>query len=201
MIDIFDEIRERLEMRDVAVHYGFEPNRGAFIRCPFHNEDTPSLKLYEHSFFCFGCGVGGDAVAFVQRLFGGTATEAARRLNDDFHLGLPMDGAAHETTRAAARREEVALARRRFNLWREKMLNTLTLAFRTAHFAFLKVGEQGGMDGLTAEELLAVKWQSTIEAMLDTLLHGSLDQQMEIFRAREAIDRLCGRILQDTQKR
>lgn len=37
------------------------------ILCPFHNEDTPSLVIYPPGggWHCFGCGRGGDAVAFV----------------------------------------------------------------------------------------------------------------------------------------
>ena len=37
--------------------------------CPFHNEKTPSFTVYpsDNSFYCFGCGVGGDAITFVMR--------------------------------------------------------------------------------------------------------------------------------------
>ncbi len=37
--------------------------------CPFHNEDTPSLRISEEKgmFKCFGCGVGGDAIFFIQK--------------------------------------------------------------------------------------------------------------------------------------
>lgn len=40
------------------------------LRCPFHDEKTPSLNIYtdteEGSFYCFGCGEGGDAIHFIQ---------------------------------------------------------------------------------------------------------------------------------------
>lgn len=38
-----------------------------FIRCIFHNEDTPSCKLEGNRFHCFGCGADGDAVDFIMK--------------------------------------------------------------------------------------------------------------------------------------
>ena len=38
--------------------------------CPFHNEKTPSFTVYpqDNSFYCFGCGVGGNAITFVRQI-------------------------------------------------------------------------------------------------------------------------------------
>lgn len=63
------EIEQTLTMRDVTGRYGFYPNRKGFIKCPFHKGDkNASLKLYKTSFYCFGCGAGGDMFKFVQRM-------------------------------------------------------------------------------------------------------------------------------------
>ncbi len=37
--------------------------------CPFHSERTPSFTVYpsSNSFYCFGCGAGGDAITFVRK--------------------------------------------------------------------------------------------------------------------------------------
>ena len=37
--------------------------------CPFHSEKTPSFVVYpsENSFYCFGCGAGGDAITFIRK--------------------------------------------------------------------------------------------------------------------------------------
>lgn len=75
-------------MRDAAEHYGFTPNRSGFISCPFHDEKTASLKLYENSFYCFGCGAGGDVITFVAKLFDIRNSQAALRINEDFGLCL-----------------------------------------------------------------------------------------------------------------
>ena len=38
--------------------------------CPFHGEKTPSFNIYPEngSFYCFGCGVGGDVITFIRRI-------------------------------------------------------------------------------------------------------------------------------------
>ncbi len=38
--------------------------------CPFHSERTPSFTVFtaSNSFYCFGCGAGGDAITFVRRM-------------------------------------------------------------------------------------------------------------------------------------
>ena len=61
-----EEIKATQSMLDVAGRYGLYPDKKGFIRCPFHGEKTASLKLYDKSFYCFGCNKGGDIFKFVQ---------------------------------------------------------------------------------------------------------------------------------------
>lgn len=77
-------------MERVARFYGFEPNRHGYIRCPFHQERTASLKLYPDAkgWHCFGCGKGGSAIDFVMALLHLSYPQALMRLDSDFHLGL-----------------------------------------------------------------------------------------------------------------
>jgi len=73
-------------MRRVSEYYGHPATRAGYIRCPFHREDTPSCKLYEHSFYCFGCGAGGDVIDFVMRLFNLRFAQAVEMLTRDFGI-------------------------------------------------------------------------------------------------------------------
>lgn len=64
-----EEIKQRYSMRDVIGRYGLSVNRAGFCSCPFHKGDhTASMKVYEDSFHCFGCGANGDILTFVQKM-------------------------------------------------------------------------------------------------------------------------------------
>lgn len=88
MADIFKDIKDRLAMPDVAKFYGLQISRSGMACCPFHEERTPSLKVYEDHFYCFGCGATGDCTGFVATLFGITQFEAAKKISYDFGLNL-----------------------------------------------------------------------------------------------------------------
>ena len=92
MFEHTDVIKSRISMIDICKTYGFNIQRGNFICCPFHNEKTPSLKLYDgnRGFYCFGCGEHGSVIDFVMRYFGLDFQSAISKLNDDFCLGLPI---------------------------------------------------------------------------------------------------------------
>ena len=88
MDNIYEEIRQRLTMPEVARFYDLEMNRGGFAVCPFHEDKKPSMKIYEDHYHCFGCGAHGDATDFVARLFEISQYDAAKKLNSDFGLNL-----------------------------------------------------------------------------------------------------------------
>lgn len=87
---IADEIKRRVTMHQVLEHYGMEANRAGFMCCPFHQEKTPSLKIYPDArgWHCFGCHAGGSVVDFVMQMDGVPFQEACKRLDSTFALGL-----------------------------------------------------------------------------------------------------------------
>ena len=83
-------------MRQAAEKYGLSVGGNGIIRCPFHDDHEPSLKLNGDYFYCFGCGAHGDVVDFTAKLFGVGLYEAARKLASDF--GIPAGGERQTTT-------------------------------------------------------------------------------------------------------
>ena len=60
------EIKQRLSILTILKHYGLRPDRNNMLKCPFHADDTASMKIYPNTntFNCFGCGKNGDAIEF-----------------------------------------------------------------------------------------------------------------------------------------
>ena len=89
MANIFEAVKEAVPVPLAAERYGLTANRAGMVRCPFHDDHTPSLKLNEDYFYCFGCGAGGDVVSLTARLFDLRPYEAASKLAVDFGVDVP----------------------------------------------------------------------------------------------------------------
>ena len=105
-MDLFTQIKMAVSVKEAAEYYGLEVNRGNMVCCPFHNDRTPSMKLNEDYFYCFGCGVHGDVIDFVARLFDLSNYEAAQKLAYDFGIDPDKPPAA-----AALRKPQYPLAK------------------------------------------------------------------------------------------
>ena len=135
---------------------------------------------------------------FVARLFGLTPLDAVRRLNEDFFLGLPIDRPATVTERQEVQhRREVSATYQDFEAWKEMLSKLLSICFRTAHTALLSLEVPEDLDRLTPAQVLAIQNQASVEFWADRLT-GSIEEQMEVFRDRREVERLCERILNHT---
>ena len=196
-MEIFAEVKRRVGMTQAAEYYGYPPNRSGFIRCPFHGEKTPSLKLWPDHWHCFGCGKGGSAVDFVALLFELKPLEAAKKLNADLALGLTTEGPeTREARQARLKRARQAETRREWEAWREGLLGKLCAALRLGNEA-----RKRPCGDWTAEEAEAVRWSAALEYWLEQLDCGDGEAQMEVFRDRRRIEQRCMRILKGTRER
>lgn len=61
--------------------------------CPFHNEKTPSFHVYpdNQSFYCFGCGAGGDIITFAKKINNLDYVEAVKLLAARAGMTLPEE--------------------------------------------------------------------------------------------------------------
>ena len=87
------ELKMRSDISDVVSSYvGLRRSgRNLVGLCPFHNEKTPSFNVYPEngSFYCFGCGVGGDVITFIRRIENLDYMEAVRFLAQRAGLQVP----------------------------------------------------------------------------------------------------------------
>ncbi len=105
-MDLFTQIKMAVSVKEAAEYYGLEVNRGNMVCCPFHNDRTPSMKLNEDYFYCFGCGATGDVIDLAARLFNLSSYDAAKKLATDFGIGPDKPPAA-----AALRKTKYPLAK------------------------------------------------------------------------------------------
>lgn len=82
-----DQILNILDMHTIISYYGIKSNRD-MCSCPFHKDKSPSMKIYDKSFYCFSCNRTGDIIQFVQYLFGLDFMKAMEKINYDFNLNL-----------------------------------------------------------------------------------------------------------------
>ena len=89
-------LQERVDIEEVISSHITLRRRGKTLvgLCPFHNEKTPSFTVYPdtNSFYCFGCGAGGDVISFIRRIDNLDYVEAVKTVAQMAGMSMPEDG-------------------------------------------------------------------------------------------------------------
>ncbi len=103
--------------------------------CPFHGEKTPSFTVFEEtaSYYCFGCGAGGDVITFVMKYQNLDYMEAVRYLAERSGMALPEE----ESRNASFQRNR-----------RERMYEMHKLAARFFYQNLVSTAGKAGLDYL-----------------------------------------------------
>jgi DNA primase len=145
--------------------------------CPFHQERTPSFTVTpaRGTFKCFGCGEGGDAIAFVEKIEQVDFVGAIEKLAQRFNVQIEYEEISPEADRARKRKERLTQLMDRAAAFYEKLLwDSEQGAFAREYLASRELGEEicrtfrlgfapGGptlarralQEGFTQEDLLA----------------------------------------------
>jgi DNA primase catalytic core len=145
--------------------------------CPFHQEKTPSFTVSpaRGTFKCFGCGEGGDAISFVEKMEQVDFVGAIESLGKRFGVELEYEESSPEADRERRRKERLGQVLERAASFYERLLRDSELgAFARDYLASRDLGEEvckqfrlgyapGGptltrraiQEGYTEEELLA----------------------------------------------
>ena len=95
-VEFLEQIKDRNRIEDVMRSYVTLKRTGHNLKClcPFHSEKTPSCTVYADngSFYCFGCGAGGDVITFVMKIENLDYIEAVRYLAQRAGMSMPEDG-------------------------------------------------------------------------------------------------------------
>ena len=165
-----DEIKRQVSMLDVSERYGLQANNNGFASCPFHNEKTPSMKLYsgDKGFYCFGCGASGDVIKFIQMYFNIPFKDALKKINDDFGLNLPIG-------RKMSERQRLAISKESFKRKQERE------AQKTAYFRLLKNFLDAHSEIIRFEQPKAKYKPKTQDEELHPLFLESLKKQEQAY--------------------
>lgn len=92
--EFVQQVQQRTDLVDIVQDYLNLKRRGKdyIALCPFHHEKTPSFTVSpgKQIFKCFGCGKGGDAVAFLMEIEGISFVDAVQRLAERYQIPLPQ---------------------------------------------------------------------------------------------------------------
>lgn len=70
-----------LRAKNYPIEQLIEVNSAGFSKCPFHEEEKPSLFCKNNFYYCFGCGASGDVISLVMRRDGLSFVEAVKKLS------------------------------------------------------------------------------------------------------------------------
>ena len=169
---IFEAVKANVTPRMAAERYGLQVSRNGMVRCPFHDDTNPSMKLYDDHYHCFGCQATGDAIHLTAKLFGVTDQEAANKLAADFGVQREKTSVLAKLSRFQEQAEQERLCLRvlrdylhLLKEWRTK------LAPKTPEEA---------PDDRFVEALLMTE---CIEYLLDTLTAGNQRERAEAVKS------------------
>ena len=124
-----DTIKQKVSVHNAVSLYlpKYHVDTKGFMCCPFHNEKTPSMKLHDSYYHCFGCGKSGDVIALVKDLFNLKFTSAVAKLDKDFCCNLNLGASstfsqrikAYNITRQAEQKRKASekLKKRELDTW------------------------------------------------------------------------------------
>ena len=90
-LNTFSIVKQSVTPWQAASFYGLKPDSHGMCRCLFHDDHTPSMKLYDDHFYCFG-GASGDVINLTGKLLGLSPKESVVRLCYDFGIYPDANG-------------------------------------------------------------------------------------------------------------
>lgn len=118
-VDIVEIIGEKVALKKVGADW-----QGL---CPFHNEKSPSFKIKqgENFYKCFGCGVSGDGIKFVQETQKLSFLEAIKVLGDRY--GIQLEDTAQNRPKIRPTSQNLPLTMTQYEWFAKRGIETKTL--------------------------------------------------------------------------
>ena len=174
-MNLFQTIKAAVTVKQAAALYGLPITTTRMTRCPFHEDHTPSMKLNDTYYYCFGCGATGDVIDLTARLFDLSSLQAARKLAQDFGLGpdKPPSGAIALPKPLAilsdAQQEDIAYCIQVLHDYRDLLTRWQT--------EFAPRSPEESLDERFVE---ALHMLATVDDLIDRLAFGPASQKVDV---------------------
>jgi len=169
-------MKQNIDLVSVAEAAGIELKRSGSSHvapCPFHTDRTPSFYIFNNNKYkCFGCGEHGDAIDFVQKMYGLTFPDALK------FLGIEQGRVTPKVREDIKRRKRRADLVKQFKDW---------LSHYTAHVGTLIIETEKLMKACIPPENLDL-YAPLLHGLpfwhyhLDILTMGSQKEQFELYK-------------------
>ena len=120
---VIEEIKLRANIEDVISSYVQLKRAGSNYQglCPFHSEKSPSFTVFPgtSSFYCFGCGAGGDVIHFIRRAENMDYPSAIEFLAK--RVGVPITMDKREQDENARRERVLAMTKEAARFFHQKL--------------------------------------------------------------------------------
>lgn len=187
------EIRAQVSARDAAYRYGLTRNpQQATVKCLYHRDTHPSMKLYAGTgadggrgtgFYCFSCGAGGDVVKLVARILCTDTMGAIRQIDTDYCLHLPLEPmtpqAQADANAQRAQRQAQQAQRQAAEIWRRETIHRLDTEIQRAN------NLPPTPDNWTQAQRQALMKREQNEYYSNLLLQADSAQLLELYAQRE----------------
>lgn len=198
-MNIFLEVKEHLTTRQVAEFYGLQVKRNGFACCPFHEEKHPSMKL-DRNYHCFGCGIGGDVIDYVSRMFGLSQYEAALKLIEEFHL--PIQGKVKldrlqkkQFREVKAEQAHLFRIKDRFKKWCNQTIEKLKDCLLEIEQVSIFLKDQAPEMVFSEDYATLLHAEPVMEYWLDILCFESIEEKQELFlKGRKEVEEVAERV-------
>ena len=186
-MNIFQEMKERVTARQVAERYGLKVSRNGMARCPFHNDKHPSMKI-DRNYYCFACGAKGDAVNYVAILFGLSQFEAAKKINEDFALGIPIgkqevrkkrEPEVRKNEKVPTKEERMQFVQKKIDKWARDATNVLLRYLRWMEFWKEFYKPESMEEEWNPLFVEALQNESKVSYLVDMLMFGTDEEVLD----------------------
>jgi hypothetical protein len=210
-MNLFEEVKRQVDAKEVAQYYGIKISRNGMACCPFHDDKHPSMKV-DKNYHCFACGVGGDSIDFVARLFGLSQYEAVKKMVDDLGLSIKLSKDRNnkgtnksreinvQMTEEQKRKKHLSQLEQKFQSWVKETLDILICYHQWLDFWKEFYKPENSQDKWNPLFIEALENTKIVDEYLDILLSSDIRKKVELFNTKGKEVRTIERRIEQYQR-